>query len=96
MNHIICLDETAMQLFMHRKYARCQIGERCSITTTNNKVFKSYTLLVAINAFEVVGWKLFEDGGTNEERLMNFVQEFVYGKYKNNLFIMDNAPSHRC
>lgn len=24
-----------------------------------------------------------------------FVQEFVYGKYKNNLLIMDNAPSHR-
>jgi hypothetical protein len=48
LNHIICLDETAVQLFMHRNYARCNIGERCSITTTSNTVFKSYTLLVAI------------------------------------------------
>lgn len=95
LDNIICLDETALQLYMHRNYARCNIGERCSITTTSNTVFKSYTLLVAISSSKVVGWKLYEEGGTNEERLIEFVNEFITSKYRNQLVIMDNAPSHR-
>jgi transposase len=95
LNHIICMDETAVQLFMNRKYARCHIGDRCTITTTSNTVFKSYTLLVAINSIQVVGWKLYEEGGTNEERLIDFIHQFIDGAYNNNLIIMDNAPSHR-
>jgi transposase len=95
LNHIICLDETAVQLFMHRNYARCSIGERCSITTTSNTVLKSYTLLVAISSSKVVGWKLYEEGGTNEERLIDFVNQFITSKYRDHLVIMDNAPSHR-
>jgi transposase len=89
------LDETAVQLFMHRNYARCSIGERCSITTTSNTVLKSYTLLVAISSSKVVGWKLYEEGGTNEERLIDFVNQFITSKYRDHLVIMDNAPSHR-
>lgn len=95
LDRIICLDETAVQLFMYRNYARCRIGERCAITTTSNTVFKSYTLLVAICAKRVVGWKLYEDKGTDENRLVNFIDEFITGKYKKHLVVMDNAPSHR-
>lgn len=95
LDRIICLDETAVQLYMHRNYARCNIGERCSITTTSNTVFKSYTLLVAISSSKVVGWKLYEEGGTNEHRLIDFVTEFITSKYHDHLVIMDNAPSHR-
>lgn len=95
LDKIISMDETAVQLFMHKNYARCHIGERCTITTTDNKVFKSYTLLVAINAYKVVGWRLFDDKGTSTERIVTFINDYITGRYKNNLVIMDNAPSHR-
>lgn len=30
-----------------------------------------------------------------KERLVEFLEEFVFDKYKNNLIILDNAGSHR-
>ena len=30
-----------------------------------------------------------------KERLVNFLEEFLFDKYKNNLIILDNAGSHR-
>ena len=43
----------------------------------------------------VLGWKLYDKGGINSERLYDFLQENITSKYKNKLIIMDNASSHR-
>ncbi len=42
-----------------------------------------------------LGWKLYDKGGVNSERLYDFLQENITSKYKNKLIIMDNASSHR-
>lgn len=46
---IICLDETSVGSHLKPAYSRCYIGKRCVIKTNNNFVFRSFTLLVAIN-----------------------------------------------
>jgi transposase len=51
-------------------------------------------LLVAINNNKCVGYKLYEKGGMTKERLQEFLNTFITGKYKNNLVILDNAGSH--
>lgn len=40
---IICLNETAVQLFMYKSYSRCRLGRRCVVRTSKNTTFKSYT-----------------------------------------------------
>ena len=94
-DQIITLDETAIQLQMTQNYARCHIGKRCVLTTTENSIFKSYNLIVAITAHGIVGWRLFDDKGTTTERLESFLNDYVTGQYKNHLVIMDNAGAHR-
>ncbi len=43
----------------------------------------------------VIGWKLYEKGGIDSERLMIFLNEYIINKYNNNLIILDNASCHR-
>ena len=63
--------------------------------TTNNNVFKKYTLLVAINYKGVFGWTLYKEGGITAERLILFLDKFINNKMKKHLIIMDNAGAHR-
>ena len=51
-------------------------------------------MLVAINNNKCVGYKLYEKGGMTKERLQEFLNIFITGKYRNNLVILDNAGSH--
>lgn len=92
---IICLDETAVQLFMYNSYSRCRLGRRCVIKTSKNTTFKSYTLIVAISTQGLIGWRLYTEGGTSTERMTDFLQDYITSKYRNKLIVMDNAPSHR-
>jgi transposase len=71
------------------------LGKRCSYKTTDNKVFKKYSLLIAINTKGVVGWKLYEEGAVNSERLKDFIAEYITANYEGNLVIMDNAMFHK-
>ena len=71
------------------------MGKRCSYKTTDNKVFKKYSLLIAINTKGVVGWKLYEEGAINSERLKDFIAEHITANYEGNLVIMDNAGFHK-
>lgn len=80
---------------MHKNYARCRIGKRCILQTHDNKIFKSYTLLVAISSSRVVGWILFENGGTDTEKLVHCIRQHINSHYRNHLVIMDNAGAHR-
>jgi transposase len=63
--------------------------------TTNNAVFKKYTLVCAINSKGIVGFELYENGGMNLQRMKDFLRKFINDKYKNNLIIMDNGGSHK-
>lgn len=94
-NKIISLDETSIQPSMIMEYSRCSLGKRCIVKTDDSYLFRKFTLLVAISNSKCIGWTIYENGGMTKERLVIFLNEFVFNKYKNNLIILDNAGSHR-
>ena len=58
-------------------------------------MFKKYTGIFAISVNGVEGWELYEKGGINTERLVEFLQKFITEKYRNKLIILDNASAHK-
>jgi transposase len=94
LNKIICLDETSIQSAMMLEYSRCELGKRCVLKTNDNYVFRKFSLLVAINNSKCVGQTLYEKGGMTKERFVEFLEKFVFNKYKKHLIILDNAGSH--
>ena len=92
---IIALDETGIYAALHPTYARCDIGKRCYMKTTDQRVFKKYSLLVAITSKGIVGWDLYEKGAVNSERLTEFIKKKVNGKYDDCVIVMDNAGFHK-
>ena len=92
---IISIDETSINAKMPSNYSRCNLGQRCVLKTTNNKVFIKYTLVCAMTTKGIVGYELYEEGGMTSERMIEFVNKFIKGKFKNNLIIMDNGGSHK-
>lgn len=94
LNVIISLDETSIKPAMIKEYSRCKLGRRCVVKTDDSYVFRKFTLLVAISNSKCIGYKLYEKGGMTKERLVEFLEEFVFDKYKNHLIILDNAGSH--
>lgn len=95
MDKIICLDETALYPALHPSYARCDSGKRCYVKTTDSKVFKHYSLLVAITNKDTIAYKLYEQGAVNAERLAEFITTHIKGKYTDHLIVMDNAMFHK-
>jgi len=51
--------------------------------------------IFAINVDGVVDWDLYEKGGINTDRLINFLEQNITNKLRNKLIILDNASSHR-
>lgn len=94
LNHIICLDETSVGSALKPAYSRCNLGRRCVIKTNNQFVFRKFTLLVAISNSKCIGKEMYEKGGMTKERLLDFLEKNVFGKYKDYLIILDNAGSH--
>jgi len=93
-NKIICLDETSVGSALKPTYSRCNLGKRCIIKTTNQFVFRKFTLLAAINNSKYVGKEMYEKGGMTKERLLEFLQKYIFPNYKDHLIILDNAGSH--
>jgi len=93
LDKIICLDETSISAALKPTYSRCYLGKRCIIKTNNNFVFRNFTLLVAINNSKYLGYEVYDKGMT-KEKLKEFLEKYVFSKYKNNLIILDNAGSH--
>jgi transposase-like protein len=93
-NKIICLDETSVGSALKPTYSRCNLGRRCVIKTSNQFVFRKFTLLVAISNTKCVGKELYEKGGMTKERLLEFLENNVFSKYKDHLIVLDNAGSH--
>ena len=94
LDKIICLDETSIKPAMMLEYSKCKLGKRCILKTDDNNVFKKFTLLVAINNSKCIGYKLYEKGGMNKERFVDFLKDNIFNNYKNNLIVLDNAGSH--
>ena len=95
LNKIISLDETSISPAMIAEYSRCESGKRCVVKTDDSFFFRKFTLLVAIKNSKCIGWFLYEKGGMTKERLVEFMNTFIFNKYKKNLIILDNAGSHR-
>jgi transposase len=93
-NKIICLDETSVGSALKPTYSRCNLGKRCIIKTSNQFVFRKFTLLLAINNSKYVGKEMYEKGGMTKERLLEFLEKYIFPKYKDHLIILDNAGSH--
>ena len=79
---------------MVKEYCRETKGKRCFFKTKDNKVFRKYTLLVAMSDSGLVAYKLYEKGGSNADRFMKFLQDNILKKYKNKLLLFDNAKAH--
>ena len=92
---IISIDETSIHSEMTASYSRCDLGKRCVKKTTDNKVFRKYTLVSAISNKKVIGWTLYEKGGITAERMVEFIDKNIKGKYKKHLIIMDNGGAHK-
>jgi transposase len=92
---IICIDETSISGLQKRNHCYSELGKRCIIKTQSQEVFKKYTGIFAISSEGVLGWYLYEKGGIDSERLTEFLETYITGKYKNKLIILDNASSHR-
>ena len=60
---IICLDETSIRPAMIPEYSRCYIGKKCVYKTDDSYIFRTFTLLVAINNNKCIGYLLYEKGG---------------------------------
>ena len=92
---IICIDETSIKSLQKRKYCYSNKGKRCVIKTQSQEVFKKYTGVFAISTNGVIGWDLYEKGGINGDRLIEFLEENIINTFKNKLIILDNASCHR-
>jgi len=92
---IICIDETSIKSLQKRNHCYSEKGKRCVIKTQSQEVFKKYTGIFAINVDGVVDWDLYEKGGINTDRLIDFLGQNITNKLRNKLIILDNASSHR-
>jgi hypothetical protein len=70
-------------------------GKRYVIKTQSQELFKKYTGIFAINVNGIVDWDLYEKGGINTDRLIDFLEQNITNKLRNKLIILDNASSHR-
>jgi transposase len=92
---MICIDETSLNSFMVRKYCREKIGKRCTMKTYSQEVFKKFTGIFAISTRGCVGYHVYDSGGINSERLIEFLGEHVLPGRRNKVIVLDNASSHR-
>jgi transposase len=92
---IICIDETSIKSLQKRHHCYSELGKRCVIKTQSQEVFKKYTGIFAISVDGVIEWDLYEKGGINTDRLIEFLEKNITSKLRNKLIILDNASSHR-
>jgi len=92
---IICIDETSIKSLQQRHHCYSEKGKRCVIKTQSQEVFKKYTGIFAISVDGVIEWDLYEKGGINTDRLIEFLEKNITSKLRNKLIILDNASSHR-
>jgi len=95
LNDVICIDETSVKALQKRNHCYNTLGKRCVIKTQSQEVFKKYTAIFAVSIKGVIGYELYEKGGIDSNRLVEFLDKFITTKCKNKVIILDNASSHR-
>ena len=75
---IISIDETSVSTSLTHNYCRAFLGDICIKKTTNNEVFKKYSLVVAINNKKCIASELFQNGAVNAERFNDFIYKINY------------------
>ena len=70
-------DETSIKSLEKRHHCYSEKGKRCVIKTQSQEVFKKYTGIFAINVNGVVDWDLYEKGGINTDRLIDFLEQNI-------------------
>ena len=85
LDDIICIDETSIKSLQKRQHCYSEMGKRCVIKTTSQEVFKKYTGIFAITSKGVIEWDLYEKGGINTDRLIEFLEKNITSKLKNKL-----------
>jgi len=91
---IISIDETSVSTSLTHNYCRAFLGDRCIKKTTNNEVFKKYSLVVAINNKKCIASELYQNGAVNAERFNDFLKN-ICSKVKGKLFVLDNGQIHK-
>ena len=91
---IISIDETSVSTSLTHNYCRAFLGDRCVKKTTNNEVFKKYSLVVAINNKKCIATELYQNGAVNSERFNDFLTK-ICSKVKSKLFVLDNGQIHK-
>ena len=91
---IISIDETSVSTALTHNYCRAFLGDRCIKKTTNNEVFKKYSLVVAINNKKCIASELYQNGAVNAERFNDFLKH-ICSKVKGKLFVLDNGQIHK-
>lgn len=94
LDNLISIDETAVRVGMMFSYCRNDLGKRCIMKTNSNEVFKKYSLIVAISNKKCLGFKLYEKGAVDGNRFEEFIGQ-IARRYRNKLFILDNAQIHK-
>ena len=91
---IISIDETSVSTSLTHNYCRAFLGERCVKKTTNNEIFKKYSLVVAINNKKCIASELYQNGAVNSERFNDFLKK-ICSKVRGKLFVLDNGQIHK-
>jgi len=91
---IISIDETSVSTSLTHNYCRAFLGDRCVKKTTNNEVFKKYSLVVAINNKECIASELYPKGAVDAERFNDFIKK-ICSKVRGKLFVLDNGQIHK-
>ena len=82
LDDLISIDETSLNTLEIRKHCYETIGKRCTIKTTSLEVFKKYTGIFAITTKGVIGYEIYDKGGIDSNRLIDFINKFITkGKY---------------
>lgn len=94
--NIISIDETGFYLNMAKNNGRCIKGKRC-YRTVHKYPFVKFNFICAIKYGKIIGYKLYEKdkGGIDVKKFNEFYNEYIKGKYQNNLIVMDNAKFHK-
>lgn len=81
---------------MVKNNGRCIKGKRC-YRTVHKYPFVKFNFICAIKYGKIIGYKLYEKdkGGIDVKKFNEFYNEYIKGKYQNNLIVMDNAKFHK-
>lgn len=62
------------------------------LKTHTQKVFKKYTGIFAITTTGCIGFHVYENGGIDNKRLIEFLEQQVLLNEKGKIVVLDNTP----